>query len=173
MEGQTLNEATVLGWREAVPQSVDLPRLQHFLPYSISANFGIWAEVMDALGGWSEAFDRPGGDDVEICWRAQLQSYELGFAPEAVMHYRYRTSLMAMARQHFGYGLAEPRLYRTFREDGMRRRSARTVGSTYKAIIVEIPRLITRPETRGIWIRRFSHLLGLAVGSIRNRVLYL
>ena len=172
LDVEKLNDPFICGWVETA-QWTHLPKVLDFLPYSLSANFGIWGDTMAALGGWNVDFDRPGGDDVDLCWRAQLNSYSLGFAPEAVVHYRYRTSMKALAKQHFGYGAAEPRLYKTFKESGFRREPPRTVVGIYVRILKDIPYLFTRPQMRGIWVRKVAHTLGRIVGSIKNRVIFL
>jgi glycosyltransferase involved in cell wall biosynthesis len=169
---ERLNTARVRGWVEQT-QWERLPRVLDFLPYSLSANLGIWRDVMEDLGGWTEAFTRPAGDDVDLCWRAQLNSYRLGFQPAAVMHYKYRDRLRPMARQHFGYGAAEPLLYKRFKEHGFERPSAKDVLANYVRLAKDIPYLITRPHMRGIWIRKVAHHAGRLSGSIKNRVVFL
>ena len=57
-----------------------LPLRYTFLPAATGANFGIRSSVLADLGGWDESFDG-GPDDTELCWRAQLAGYDLGFAP--------------------------------------------------------------------------------------------
>ena len=83
------------------------------LPYSGSGNFAIWAEVLRDLGGWSSDYEN-GAEDVELCWRAQVAGYRLGFAPDAVVRVRYRTGLRRTARQAWMIGINTERLLRDF-----------------------------------------------------------
>ena len=172
IESRTLNTEVALRWREELPQDSELPRLGDWLPYSLSANFGIWSDVFRSLGSWDESFSR-GGDDVELCWRAGLESFRIGFVPEAVVHYRYRADLRGMARQHFGYGTAEPKLYKKFKRSGFRNHGLRSVFLIYLRLAKDVPYLVTRPHMRGPWLRKVAHALGRIVGSVENRVFFL
>lgn len=44
------------------------------------------------------------GEDVDLCWRAQLASMEITLAPDAVVHVRRRSSLRGIYRQMYGWG---------------------------------------------------------------------
>ena len=70
----------------------------------MSANLAIWADVLWELGGWSSE-NEAGGEDTELSWRAQLAGLRLGFAPDAVVYYRYRPGLWQTARQAYGIGV--------------------------------------------------------------------
>jgi hypothetical protein len=78
-----------------------------------------------------------------------------------------------MARQHFSYGAAEPRLYKEFRSHGFKRPSWRAVVAEYIYLLARIPLLLTRAQRRAAWIRRAAHLAGRVSGSLRERVLFL
>jgi GT2 family glycosyltransferase len=148
-----------------------LPALLEFLPYATSANFGIGAATLAALGGWNEAYWV--GGDAELCWRAQLAGCSLAFVPEAVVHYRYRASTLGAMRQQYDWGCADPRLYRDFRAAGCRRRPwTRMAGSAAK-VVVTAPKLIGSEASRHEWLQRTALLTGRVAGSIRVRTLYL
>lgn len=83
------------------------------LAFASGANLGIRREVFDALGGFRASL---GGDDVDLCWRAQLAGYSLGYAPRAIVSYRFRPTLRGLVRQQFGYGRAEALLAGRFSE---------------------------------------------------------
>jgi glycosyltransferase involved in cell wall biosynthesis len=119
LDRQTLNDPVVTKWRSPGPED-RLPVGYAFLEYAEGANVGIWSSVLHELGGWNEDYII-GGDDIELSWRAQLAGYRLGFAPDGVVRYRYRMSLMAAARQMFRYGYNEPRLRRDFGRRGVPR----------------------------------------------------
>ena len=158
--------------RRRRPYPVDrLPVLLDFLPYATSANFGIRAATLAALGGWNE--DYWVGGDAELCWRAQLAGHTLAFVPEAVVHYRYRGSTLGAVRQQYEWGQADPKLHRDFRAAGCRRRPwSRMAGSAAK-VVVTAPALVAGDGARGEWLRRTALLAGRARGSARARNLYL
>jgi glycosyltransferase involved in cell wall biosynthesis len=71
-------------------------------PYLVSANMGIRADVFAASGGFDESLLR--GEDIAFAWALIRRGHELGFVPEAIMHYRHRKGLWLMMKQHYLYG---------------------------------------------------------------------
>lgn len=168
LDRRALNDPLTASWRW--PSADDrLPVAHGFLPYAEGSNFGIWAEVLRALGGWNEDY-AGGADDVELCWRAQLAGYRIGFAPHATIRYRYRRELGAMARQVFGYGFGDTKLYRDFRGRGLRRPSFRYRVGEWCRLVGRAPELFQSPESRGAWVRDAAYWAGRVRGSLHHRV---
>ncbi len=167
LDRQTLNDPVSAAWR--IPLQDDgLPVGLNFLEYSLGANFGIWAAVLREIGGWNE--DYSGGcDDVELCWRAQLSGYRLGFAREAVIRYRYRAELIAMARQVYWYGFAEPLLHRDFREYGLPPHGLGRHISELLWLASRAWNIAWSRELRGRWTCYASYWAGRACGSLNHR----
>ena len=186
------------GWLDAGPLNSDVTRSWHrpwprdrlrswLLPYAVSANLGIWADVLRELGGWSTDYEA-GGEDTELSWRAQLAGYRLGFAPDAVVYYRYRAGLPQMARQSYAIGVNCERILRDFaflhdrdrhRDDsssgdeaGHRARSVpgRALGRTVW-LATRLPYLVGPRRHRGRWISVAAEYLGRLSGAVRYRVL--
>ena len=169
LDHDALNHGPVRAWRPG-PNSTDrLPVALDFLPYVFSANCGIWRDTLDAVGGWNEEY--PGCTDVEMSWRVQLAGYRLGFAPEAVVRYRYRTTPRGLARQYFRIGSGESRLYRDFGRRGIRRQ-LRAALRTWAWIVVNLPFAVLRHERRGFWARVAARRLGRLSGSVRARTFF-
>ncbi len=166
-EATEINTPVVQTWRS--PRAVGLPRAG-FLPYAPSCNLGVWATVFARTGGFNEGY--PQSHDVDWSWRAQLDSFTLGFAPGAVVHYRYRTSVRGVGRQAYLSGIDAARLYRDFRDRGLRRRSVRRTLHTWAWLLARSPYLLS-PDRRPIWVRRGGEALGRVSGSIRFRVVFL
>ncbi len=166
-DAEALNSPVVQTWRSA--RAVGLPRAA-FLPYAPSCNLGVWAPVFAKTGGFNEEY--PQSHDVEWSWRAQLDSFTLGFAPDAVVHYRYRTSTRSVGRQAYLSGVDAARLYRDFRTRGLRPRPVRRTLHTWAWLVVRSPWLLSA-DRRPIWVRRGGEALGRAAGSIRFRVVFL
>lgn len=141
-----------------------------YLPHVGGACLGVWADVLQAIGGWNEA---RGGDDIDLCWRAQLASYRIGFAPDAVVHFRLRQSLRALMRQNYRDGQKWPRLYRDFRDKGMPRSSAAQALAAWAWLLVTAPTLIWNVRRRTLWARRAGQRAGRVVASIRHRTRFL
>ena len=169
LDDQALNDPVRLRWRPR-PHTTDLPRALGFLPYATSANIGIRADVLRALGGWNEAYAR-GGTEVELCWRAQLAGYRLGFAPEAVMQYRYRQTRWAFAYQMYRYGRGDAQLYRTFRGHGIPRPSLFRACRAWAWTAVHLPFILRSPVHQGRWLRTAAFRAGRLHGSVRFRTL--
>jgi cellulose synthase/poly-beta-1,6-N-acetylglucosamine synthase-like glycosyltransferase len=110
LDSEPLNDEATRSWHGVYPRD---GLRSWLLPYSGAGNFAIWAEVLRDLGGWSGDYEA-GAEDVELCWRAQVAGYRLGFAPDAVVRVRYRTGLRPTARQAFAVGINSERLLRDF-----------------------------------------------------------
>ncbi len=169
VDGNVLNGPGAERRRRPYPAD-RLPVLLDFLPYATSANFGIRATTLAALGGWNEAFWV--GGDAELCWRAQLAGHALAFVPDAVVHYRHRDTVWGSVRQQYEWGRTDPRLYREFRAAGCPRRSWPRIGASAAKVVVTTPKLVAGEAARGEWLRRTALLAGRAVGSARLRCLY-
>lgn len=166
-----LNPGPNRSWRLS-PTTDQLPVVLGFLPYAVGANLGIWRDVLLELGGWNEAY-AGGGDEVELCWRAQLGEYRLGYAPSAVMHYRYRPGLGALFRQMYRYGKAQPQLYQDFRSAGVPHRGVMEGLRHWGWVALHVPDLLGPADRRGVWVRRASLYLGNLRGSLQFRVICL
>jgi len=140
------------------------------LPFAPSGNFGVWKRVFDATGGFDERFAQC--EDVEWSWRAQLAGFELGFAPEAVVQYRYRASARDIARQGYGRGVSFVRLYKSYRSEGVVTPRRGRALRRWAWIVVRSPYLFSMTR-RGTWLRRASESAGRLVGSVRFRVICL
>jgi glycosyltransferase involved in cell wall biosynthesis len=154
-------------WRPPQPRD-RLPEMMNYLPYAVGASLGVRSEVLRSLGGFNENYTS-GGDDVEFCWRAQLASYTLAFAPDAVMRYRVRERVLSVARQGFGYGHADAQLMRDFRAHGMPPVTATAAAHSWYRLLRRLPELVS-PDKYGSWWYGAAWRAGRLVGSIRYRV---
>lgn len=141
-----------------------------FLPFAHSGNFGAWRSVVLWLGGWRE--DYPAGEDVEFAWRAQLAGFRMWSAPEALVHYRMRSTLGGWARQAFRYSYAHVLLFRDYREAGCRRRPLTLFLKQMAWLALNAPRAAVEPAYRWRWVRVASQVAGRLWGAVRARILY-
>jgi glycosyltransferase involved in cell wall biosynthesis len=163
-----INPVNVQSWRP--PRRKSLHGSKGFLPFAPSGNVGVWAKVFDETGGFNEEYSQ--NEDLEWSWRVVLASFTLGFAEGAVVHYRYRTSAVAVARQGYWRGIGSARLYRDYRARGLKRPSLAKAVRMWLWLIARIPYLLS-PVRRGIWMRRAGEAAGRVSGSLRFRVLFL
>lgn len=146
--------------------AVGLPMSHDRLPYAVGANCGAWRDVLDQLGGWRE--DLVAGDDVDLSWRAARQGFTVGYAPDAVVQYRYRPGIADGLRQNYRYGIGAAQMASIHRI-GRRQiwRSAR-----YLAFLLASAPVMLVTGDGGLWMTRTAQLGGRIHGSIRYRVFY-
>jgi len=190
LDARPLNDDSTRSWHRPWPRD----RLRSWLlPYAVSANLAIWADVLGDLEGWSADYEA-GGEDVELSWRAQLAGYRLGFAPDAVVYYRYRSGLRQTARQAYGIGIDCEKILRDFAflRDGKRHgdddvpgdgnsslnQATDRGGSTSRRALgraawlaTRLPYLVGSRRHRGLWISVAAEYFGRLSGAARYRVL--
>jgi glycosyltransferase involved in cell wall biosynthesis len=171
LEDNRLNRYPTTSWELNLAED-GLPVALGFLPYAVGGNLGIRAAVLREIGGWNEKY-AGGGDEVDLCWRAQLKNFALRYEPDAVMHYRYREGLWAMARQRYRYGIGSVRLYRDFHTHGIPKERALVRFRAWKRLLGQLlrsPHLLLDAKRRGLWVRDASYHLGMLVGGFRLRI---
>ena len=153
-------------------RSPGLDQLPAWLGSTAGSNSGVRTSLFRKLGGFDESY-RGGGDDLEFFWRVQLAGYEVTSVPDAVVYYRERRTLRAIAKQYRGYGFQEPHLYRDFRRSGMPPSSFRTALRLWVHLVVRAPRYWSDPARRRQWTRLAARRIGRLEGCVRWRTLYL
>jgi glycosyltransferase involved in cell wall biosynthesis len=100
MDSDKLNE----GWRRyarALPQTSRLPG--GTVPWAYGGTLGMRRSTFERVGGFAEDF---AGEDVDFAIRAHECGVPLTFVSDAVLHYRYPTTLRGFFRQGLSYGFA-------------------------------------------------------------------
>ncbi|MBD8078950.1 glycosyltransferase [Cellulosimicrobium arenosum] len=67
-----------------------------------AGNMAVGREAFLAIGGFCE--ELRAGEDVDLCWRAQLAGVEMHSVPDAVVYVRHRVTLRGIYRQMYGWG---------------------------------------------------------------------
>lgn len=166
-----LNDEIVKTWRP--PRASDrLPVAMRFLPYAVGANLGMWRDVFEDIGGWSEQRTY-GGEDIDLCWRLQLKGYRFEFAPGAVMHFRFRADLGSLWKQFVHFGRVEPHLFRAYRPHGVPRSSVKSAIKQWLWGLIHLGDLLRGPERKGVWIRKIAYRWGRLKGTFESRTIYL
>jgi glycosyltransferase involved in cell wall biosynthesis len=172
LEVHELNQPEAVS-RRPDPSGGGLTRLGFCaLPYAVGTNFGISRAAFYDIGPWDESYTG-GGEDAKICWTAQLNGYTIGAAPDAVVHYRLRSSLRELLRQTYGYGRAHARLRRDFREPVTTRPSVRAAAGRVFQIIWRVQMVVRGRELREGYFQLLALTAGQLRGSIESKVLVL
>lgn len=164
LDDATLNPPHVVRWRGAIPRDGLMRPLGH-LPFAPGGNCAVWADVVDALGGWDTGYVA-GSDDVDFSWRAQERGYTVGYAPGAVLAYRYRADRRNLYRQFFRYGRTEALLQRRF---AVPRQSVVDVVRVWARLLRRAPALRRADDHRVILLRELAYHAGRLWGSVRER----
>jgi glycosyltransferase involved in cell wall biosynthesis len=162
-----VSDPLAVAWRGELPAD-RLPIALDTHPFVPGGNCAVRVDAARAIGGWDESFTG-GADDVDFSWRLAQAGYALGFAPDAVLAYRYRAGLPALVRQFYRYGVTEVPLHRRHQQWGLPRYRLRDLAARWIALARMAPRQLRRQPARGEWLREASYRLGRLVGSVRHR----
>lgn len=143
-----------------------------FLPAPLGANCGCRAEVFHAIGGFDEAFVW-GGNEVEFFWRAQLAGYELGHAPDAVVHYRLRSTAAERHEQTRRQAAAQVLLFKRFARYGMPRSSVVVALKSWAKLALGLPGFVAGGRRDEGWRHEWNRRRGRLEGTIRYRTVFL
>lgn len=163
-----LNDPSVRAWRGADQAFLHEPL--GFLPAAHSANLGLTREVFEQVGGFDEDFTTT-CEDTDLCWRAQQAGYPLHAVPDALVHYRLRSTLREVWKQSLAYAAGEVRLYCKFRSSGIRRRGPAEAIHDVVWLVTRAP-LAVGSGRRGAWVRRLGQMVGRARGAVHHRALW-
>jgi glycosyltransferase involved in cell wall biosynthesis len=139
-----------------------------FLPAGLGANLALRREAFERVSGFNE--EPLPGEDIDLCWRLQLQGFRFDVAPGAVVAKRERAEFGLVFRQAYSYGRCGPVLYRRYRLAGARRDMSGAL-KAWGWLVYSIPKL-SRPERRTEWARAAGMRLGRLTGSLEEQVFF-
>lgn len=87
------------------------------VPFANSCNLGFRRDLLERIGPFDESLSA--GEDVEFSFRAVRIGVEVVYAPEAVVRYRYRTTMATLWRQAVAYGRSRAALETRVRAAGV------------------------------------------------------
>jgi glycosyltransferase involved in cell wall biosynthesis len=147
-----------------------LPTFHGIFPTVHGNNMGMQRALWEELGRFDEDV-LIGSDDVELSMRAWLAGVDIHFAPEAVVHYRYRPEPSALWRQGRNYGRSRPIVVRRLRELGRPCPSRFAGWKSWAWLVAHVPDLRTQAG-RASWVWVAGNRVGQVEGSIRYRALF-
>lgn len=159
LELSTLN-ASPWGQTRGAGWGGSLDRFEGAFPYASSCNLGIRRSVFDALGGFDEGFEV--GEDLELSLRLALAGHAIHFDDRAVVHYRLRSGLRAVAHQAFRYGRAGAVVAARCNRAGLK-----TSSGLLRRVLWLVRRVTVLKDHAGRarWVWLAAHTLGRASGA--------
>jgi glycosyltransferase involved in cell wall biosynthesis len=139
-------------------------------PFGPSANLGIRRALFQQLGGFDERLHV--GEDIDLCLRLWESGYELAQLPDAVVHYRHRSTLLDTFRQAIAYGTSGPMIVARLARGGHPTPSRLAGVRSWLWLVRRLPTLRTQ-HGRARWLVVAGRSIGRIAGSIRHRTLYL
>lgn len=160
-----------------LPGSSTMPaavRQLGFLPAGLGANLAVRRSAFDQVHGFTEVHgyteEHLPGEDIDLCWRLQLQGFRFDIAESAVVAKRERSEFKTVFRQAYGYGLCGPVLHLRYRSAGARRDLNGAIRS-WIWVVFSLPLLLSS-ERRRVWARTAGMRLGRIDGSLKERVFF-
>lgn len=133
-------------------------------------NYGVRDKVWTKVGPLNEGFFPVA--DVEFSFRCWLNGIDVVGVPDAVVHYRYRSSARDLWRQGWNYGSHRPMVAKLLRDAGKPRPPRVGGWKSWAMLLLLLPGLVTRSgRARWLWIA--GNRFGQVAGSIRHRALML
>lgn len=144
-------------WGQGMPHKFDS------LPFLPSANLGFRRPLLEQLDGWDVRLTA--SEDTDLCWRAQVAGYTVGYSQNAVVHYRLRRGWAAITRQHFAYGRSDVEFARRWNIKTRRLSAA----SQLLKIIAFCGAAILDESRRPVAMAKLANLAGRVAASVRMR----
>jgi glycosyltransferase involved in cell wall biosynthesis len=141
----------------------------NYRPAVIGSTMGVQRSAFDQVGGFDETLATQ--QDLDLSWRLYDAGYPPVPVPAAVLHYRYRSKLAEIFRQHYKYGWGEVQLYRKHRAGGMPGRTIRQVFGGYYRLLTALPGLASKAGRQRV-ATIAGMLSGRLSGSVKLRLLY-
>jgi glycosyltransferase involved in cell wall biosynthesis len=140
-----------------------------FLPAGLGANLAVRRKAFDAVGGFDE--ELLVGEDIDLCWRLQLDRYRFGIASDAIVAKRSQPGFAQNFRHGTAYGFSGPALYRRHRDMGARA-DLRGAARSWLWLLARMPLLVSHDDLRAPWAHAAGMRTGRIRGSLRERVFF-
>lgn len=157
--------------RLRLPVSVTLNRTADGHLFPVGANVGITRALFERIGGFDPAYVG-GNEDADLGLKATAAGRPPQFVPDAVVHYRDRSTWRATFRQFRLYGRTEPLLYRKH-PAVIERRGVIAAGRFWARTVVMAATSVRHRDQRILVVRRLGRGIGRIQGTLEHRVLFL
>lgn len=166
-----LNSSDLVYWRgQDDPALVARDGALDHLPYAISANLAVDADWFRRTQGFDARFSRC-GEDVDFGWRLVAAGGLVRYAPNAIVDYRLRPSVVHFMRQQWAYGQADALLFRLHRP-AMPRPPLPTAIATWWFLASRVHHVVRGQRLRGRWAGLLAYRAGRLRGAVAQRLLF-
>ena len=139
-----------------------------YLPIAGAGSLGIKRSLHDAIGGFDES--QLSVEDPAYCVKVQRAGVTLHFVSEAVMHYRYRSTLAGLYRQARTWAQWNVCLFKKYRAGNDRELWRwRMYVKEWGRLLRRLPRIRSKGGL-GRWLWQLGWQVGLLRGSLTYRV---
>lgn len=139
-----------------------------FLPFANGGSLGIKKSVHDKVNGYDESLKY--SEDLDYCWRVQLEGHKLIFILEAMIQMRSRSTNKKVFKQHMKWGEGDVYLLKKYKHHGIEDYTTlQSIRSLYH--VLRTWRNLFSPEKKELWIIRFGQRLGRLKGMIKYKYL--
>lgn len=111
IEHRRLNSLFSTSLREAEGITFIIPSLPQY-PMVGAGHMGVHKSAFEEVGGFDESMRT--AEDLDLSWRLQLAGHALVEAPDAVVHVRYRETLLGIYKQAYDDGSAQRQLHHKY-----------------------------------------------------------
>lgn len=139
--------------------------IAEYLPFASGGTIGIKKSIHKVIGGFEESFKYL--QDVDYCWRVQLEGMELHLVPDVVMHMRYRDNMWETFLQSVNWASYNIKLYKKFSDQGMPKYTFKQSLVTLYRFLKKFPQLFS-----GTYRERYIWKIGMIIGSIQGSIKY-
>jgi GT2 family glycosyltransferase len=162
LDYQELNDERHSVWQPS--RSSELPSKFSYLPFSPTCNLGVHREVLETTKGFDE--ELLCAQDIDFCWRAQTSGFVLGFAEDAIVSYRLRSSNKSIFLQAYKYGIGDAILLKKHQSSGVSVSKSESARNLVSLIFSTVSAPFDR-KVSGKFAHRWGLMLGHLVGSLR------
>ena len=170
IDAERLNPSWLVRTRGLFP--TDAPR-KYFdiFPLAAGGNMAIRRSTWEATGRFRE--DIVGAvDDIEFCLRLWQRNVEIGFAPQGLIHYRYRSEPSALWRHGRFYGKGKPLISKLLHEANLPTPNRLAGWKSWALLVLWAPRVFTL-EGRAAWCWVAGNRVGQLEGCWHYRTFWL
>lgn len=155
-------------WTQKIRPNTQKDGIQQYSPsyffHSGGSGIGIKRVWHEKIGGFDESMMVL--EDTDYCFRMGLAGVTLTFAPNAVVHVRYKNTLWGIYKQAFLWGKGNVKLYKKYRNLGMAQYDWKTGLYTWYGILKK-PLWIRNRTDFGRWLWQFGWSLGRLAGCCK------